>query len=184
MPHVKLRRDWNGNFRRHIRDANNKITGTLNFAKDEVVLLTPEECFAVKNDIGKALIPVVWSEPFRKFVPVDMSDIDTGKLVADDEPDDEETTESDNSEKLDALKSVMDRNKAKLAAALTSADSAAGGPSSSDPTSLEGNAAESGSSEGTDERTSDELPQGDDKPVKTPIAPKGKKAKADGKNAV
>lgn len=68
--HVMLRRDWGGPFRRSVVDANGKRLLLFN-PGNVTELTTPEEIAAIQKDLGKALLPVVWSDRRREFVVAD-----------------------------------------------------------------------------------------------------------------
>ena len=83
MPHVMLRKNWNGTFRRRINVGTAKER-MLEFQPGEVIEIVGDEIEGVLHDLGKALMPVEWSDEKRKFVEVDMTDVDVeASTVAD-----------------------------------------------------------------------------------------------------
>lgn len=82
MPHVMLRKNWNGTFKRAVRDKSGKILKTLAFTPGEIVDLRDSDVEAVLGDLGKALLPMEWSEQFGKFLPVPVGEIDPSNPLA------------------------------------------------------------------------------------------------------
>jgi len=81
--HVRLRPDWKGSFRRTIaRDAKGKSIDVRVFAPGEVIEIPMAELPFLADDLGKALQPMEWSDEFRKFRPVDLTEIDLPAMVA------------------------------------------------------------------------------------------------------
>lgn len=95
MPHVMLRRDWNGTFKRTVKPLLGGESRRLEFSPGEVIEITPEEVPAIMNDLGKALLPVEWSDEKRKFVVVEVTNVDIAATVqaATEEPATEATEE-------------------------------------------------------------------------------------------
>lgn len=127
MPHVMLRRDWNGNFKRTVKPLMGGESRRLEFAPGEVIEITPEEVPAIMNDLGKALLPVEWSDEKRKFVVVEVTNVDIAATVqaATDEPETEATGETeaaaDAEPSVAAVSAAVEQDSPTLAASATEA---------------------------------------------------------------
>lgn len=73
MPHVMLRRDRSGSFKRTVKSLDGSSSRRLEFQPGEVVEITSAEIPAILKDLGKALVPVEWSAEKRKYIAIDVS---------------------------------------------------------------------------------------------------------------
>ena len=101
MPHVMLKKNWNGNFRRTIHRATS-AERVLTFTPGEVVEIEPNDVDQIANDLGKALIPVEWDDEKKKFVPVDLGEIDLDGSAIPQLADGEESDEESDGEKSES----------------------------------------------------------------------------------
>lgn len=75
-PHVMLRRNWEGTFRRSVRDKSGKILRVLVFSPGQVVAIEPEDIPSIKGDLGHALTAMEWNREKGKFERIDLEDVD------------------------------------------------------------------------------------------------------------
>jgi len=86
VPHVMLRKDRQGNFKRTVRPIDGGPSRRLEFTPGEVVEIADDEVPAILKDLqNKILLPVEWSEQHRKFVVIEISE-DGLAAAEDDKP--------------------------------------------------------------------------------------------------